>query len=249
MGLARAGSWRPSDCYSAYATFDRRWIGSPARRASWSPAAGPETASRSACGWGSCSPTPSSTALPCRRGARCRTRQPTDRGRHGHRTDGGVQRRGDRDHHHNHGVRAEGAARHRPGRAGRPAAGARQLRAELRYVAIYWNNHHHLLHACDRINGAIMWANMHFLFWLSLIPFVTSWVGDHRESPVPAAAYGVVLLMAGVAYLVMERQMVRENGPQSVLAEAVGRDRKGLVSLIGMSRRSRSPSYRRGSRT
>src|SRR5205823_1945712 len=101
------------------------------------------------------------------------------------------------------------------------------------YVAIYWNNHHHLLHACDRINGAIMWANMHFLFWLSLIPFVTSWVGEHREAPVPAAAYGVVLLMAGVAYLVMERQMVRENGPQSVLAETVGRDRKGLVSLIG----------------
>ena len=101
------------------------------------------------------------------------------------------------------------------------------------YVAIYWNNHHHLLHACDRINGAIMWANMHFLFWLSPIPFVTSWVGEHREAPVPAAAYGVVLLMAGVAYLVMERQMVRENGPQSVLAETVGRDRKGLVSLIG----------------
>jgi len=101
------------------------------------------------------------------------------------------------------------------------------------YVAIYWNNHHHLLHTCDRINGAIMWANMHFLFWLSLIPFVTSWVAEHREAPVPAAAYGVVLLMAGVAYLVMERQMVRENGPQSVLAEAVGRDRKGLVSLIG----------------
>ena len=101
------------------------------------------------------------------------------------------------------------------------------------YVAIYWNNHHHLLHVCDRINGAIMWANMHLLFWLSLVPFVTSWVGAHRDAPVPAAAYGVVLLMAGVAYRVMERQMVRENGPQSVLAEAVGRDRKGLVSLIG----------------
>jgi uncharacterized membrane protein len=101
------------------------------------------------------------------------------------------------------------------------------------YLGIYWNNHHHLLHACDRINGAIMWANMHFLFWLSLIPFVTSWVSEQRHAPVPAAAYGVVLLMAGVAYLVMERQMVRENGPQSVLAEAVGRDRKGVVSLIG----------------
>ena len=101
------------------------------------------------------------------------------------------------------------------------------------YVAIYWNNHHHLLHACDRINGAIMWANMLFLFWLSLIPFVTSWVGEYRDAPLPTAAYGVVLLMAGVAYLVMERQMVRENGPQSVLTAAIGRDRKGLVSLIG----------------
>src|SRR5215831_8130453 len=99
------------------------------------------------------------------------------------------------------------------------------------YVAIYWNNHHHLLHACERINGSIMWANMHFLFWLSLIPFVTSWVGEYRDGAVPAAAYGVVLLMAGVAYLVMERQMVRENGPQSVLAEAVGRDRKALLSM------------------
>jgi len=101
------------------------------------------------------------------------------------------------------------------------------------YVAIYWNNHHHLLHACDRINGAIMWANMFFLFWLSLIPFVTSWAEEYRDAALPTAAYGVVLLMCGVAYVVMERQMVRENGPQSVLAEAVGRDRKGMVSLIG----------------
>ena len=101
------------------------------------------------------------------------------------------------------------------------------------YVAIYWNNHHHLLHACERINGAIMWANMHLLFWLSLIPFVTAWVGNHRDASLPAALYGVVLLMAGVAYVIMERQMVRENGPQSVLAEAVGRDRKGTLSLAG----------------
>src|SRR5262245_50085909 len=101
------------------------------------------------------------------------------------------------------------------------------------YVAIYWNNHHHLLHACERINGAIMWGNMHFLFWLSLIPFVTSWVGEQRDAALPAALYGVVLTMAGVAYLVMERQMVRENGPHSMLAEAVGRDRKGMLSLAG----------------
>jgi len=101
------------------------------------------------------------------------------------------------------------------------------------YVAIYWNNHHHLLHACERINGAIMWANMHLLFWLSLVPFVTAWAGDHRDAAVPAALYGVVLLMAGVAYFIMERQMVRENGPQSMLAEALGRDRKAMLSMVG----------------
>ena len=101
------------------------------------------------------------------------------------------------------------------------------------YVAIYWNNHHHLLHACERINGAIMWANMHLLFWLSLVPFVTAWAGDHRDAPLPAALYGVVLLMAGVAYFIMERQMVRENGPQSMVAEALGRDRKAMLSMVG----------------
>jgi uncharacterized membrane protein len=101
------------------------------------------------------------------------------------------------------------------------------------YVAIYWNNHHHLLHACERINGAIMWANMHLLFWLSLIPFVTAWVADYRDSSLPAALYGVVLFMAGVAYVILERQMVAENGPESILGEAVGRDRKGMLSLAG----------------
>ena len=101
------------------------------------------------------------------------------------------------------------------------------------YVAIYWNNHHHLMHSATRVNGVILWANMHLLFWLSLIPFVTAWVGNHRDASLPAALYGVVLLMAGVAYVIMERQMVRENGPQSVLAEAVGRDRKGTLSLAG----------------
>jgi uncharacterized membrane protein len=101
------------------------------------------------------------------------------------------------------------------------------------YVAIYWNNHHHLLHACERINGAIMWANMHLLFWLSLVPFVTAWAGDHRDAALPAALYGVVLLMAGVAYFIMELQMVRENGPQSMVAEALGRDRKAMLSMLG----------------
>jgi TMEM175 potassium channel family protein len=101
------------------------------------------------------------------------------------------------------------------------------------YVAIYWNNHHHLLHACDRINGAILWANMHLLFWLSLVPFVTAWVGAHRDASLPAALYGVVLMMAGVAYIVMEQLMIRENGPQSVLARSLGGDRKGKLSLAG----------------
>ena len=100
------------------------------------------------------------------------------------------------------------------------------------YVGIYWNNHHHLLHACERINGAIMWANLHFLFWLSLVPFVTAWIGEHRDASLPTALYGFVLLMAGVAYVVLERQMVRENGPQSMLAEAIGIDRKGVLSLV-----------------
>lgn len=101
------------------------------------------------------------------------------------------------------------------------------------YVAIYWNNHHHLLHVCDRIDGGVMWANLHLLFWLSLVPFVTAWVSEHRDASTPAAAYGVVLLMAGLAYVVLERQMVRVNGPRSVLAGAVGRDRKGALSLVG----------------
>ena len=101
------------------------------------------------------------------------------------------------------------------------------------YIGIYWNNHHHMLHAVTRIDGRVLWANMHLLFWLSLVPFVTAWAGNHRDAPVPAALYGVVLLMAGVAYFIMEQQMVRENGPQSMLAEALGRDRKAMLSVVG----------------
>ena len=101
------------------------------------------------------------------------------------------------------------------------------------FLGIYWNNHHHLLQLVERINGAVMWANMHLLFWLSLVPFVTAWAGSHLDAPVPAALYGVVLLMAGVAYFIMEREMVRENGPQSMLAEALGRDRKAMLSMVG----------------
>jgi uncharacterized membrane protein len=92
------------------------------------------------------------------------------------------------------------------------------------YVGIYWNNHHHLLHACQRINGSIMWANLLLLFWLSLVPFVTAWVGENRGASLPTALYGAVLLMAGLAYFVLERSLV---------AEAVGADRKALLSLAG----------------
>jgi len=98
-------------------------------------------------------------------------------------------------------------------------------------LAIYWNNHHHMLQAADRVTGAALWANMHLLFWLSLIPFVTSWMGDHFE-PVPVAAYGVVLLASGTAYYILSRVLLAAHGPDSVLARALGRDAKGVASLV-----------------
>lgn len=100
------------------------------------------------------------------------------------------------------------------------------------FLAIYWNNHHHLLHACDRVNGVIMWANMHLLFWLSLVPFVTGWMGDSRLAPVPTAAYGVVLLMAALSWMILQTAIVRHHGPGSRLAAAVGSDAKGKVSAV-----------------
>src|SRR5215470_14415024 len=81
-------------------------------------------------------------------------------------------------------------------------------------VGIYWNNHHHMLHATRRINGRIMWANLHLLFWLSLIPVVTAWVGDNPQAPLPTSLYGVVLILAAIAYLILERAIVRENGTE-----------------------------------
>ena len=99
------------------------------------------------------------------------------------------------------------------------------------YIGIYWNNHHHLLHACERINGAIMWANLHLLFWLSLIPFVTAWMGEHHGSSMPTAAYAIVMLMCAVAYTILERLLIAENGRESLLAQAVGDERKGTISL------------------
>jgi uncharacterized membrane protein len=100
------------------------------------------------------------------------------------------------------------------------------------YVGIYWNNHHHLLHVTERVNGRILWANLHLLFWLSLIPFVTGWMGENHFAAVPVALYGAVLLMAGLAYTVLARALVTHHGKDSRLAVAIGRDYKGIASLI-----------------
>ncbi|HEX4628223.1 MAG TPA: TMEM175 family protein [Gemmatimonadales bacterium] len=100
------------------------------------------------------------------------------------------------------------------------------------FVGIYWNNHHHMLHAAARIDGRVLWANLHLLFWLSLVPFVTSWVSESLVASIPTALYGVVLLMAGVAYLLLQRSLVKVNGADSALARAVGHDFKGKVSAL-----------------
>src|SRR5262245_16349961 len=100
------------------------------------------------------------------------------------------------------------------------------------FVGIYWNNHHHLLQAADQVSGAVLWANLHLLFWLSLTPFVTSWMGETRFSAWPVAAYGGVMLMAGVAYYVLARVLIACQGPNSNLSIALGRDVKGKLSLL-----------------
>jgi|SRR5580658_258879 TMEM175 potassium channel family protein len=100
------------------------------------------------------------------------------------------------------------------------------------FIGIYWNNHHHMLNAAAHIDGRVLWANLHLLFWLSLVPFVTSWVGSTPAASAPTALYGAVLLMAGVAWLLLQRSLVKLNGPDSTLARAVGRDLKGRVSAV-----------------
>ena len=100
------------------------------------------------------------------------------------------------------------------------------------YLGIYWNNHHHLFHTVDGVNGRILWANQHLLFWLSLIPFVTGWMGENHFAPLPTAIYGVVLLCAALAYFVLVRVIIAQQGPHSKLAAAVGRDMKGVISLV-----------------
>ena len=99
------------------------------------------------------------------------------------------------------------------------------------YVGTYWNNHHHLLHAAHRINGPILWANMHLLFWLSLFPFVTGWMGENHFAAAPVAVYGFVLLMAAISYTILQRLLIAEHGRDSTLGQAIGSDFKGYVSL------------------
>jgi len=99
------------------------------------------------------------------------------------------------------------------------------------YVGIYWNNHHHLLHAAGRVRGGILWANLHLLFWLSLFPFTTGWIGENHVAPLPVAVYGFVLLMAAIAYLVLQRAIIVQQGRESLVAAAVGGDWKGRLSF------------------
>jgi uncharacterized membrane protein len=100
------------------------------------------------------------------------------------------------------------------------------------HVAIYWNNHHHLLHTVARVDGLILWANSHLLFWLSLVPAATAWIGENLAAPLPTAVYGAVLLMPAIAYYLLQKAIVRRQGPHSVLAQALGSDIKGKLSLV-----------------
>jgi uncharacterized membrane protein len=99
-------------------------------------------------------------------------------------------------------------------------------------IGIYWSNHHHMLFLTDRITGGILWANLHLLFWLSLMPFVTGWMGENHFEPLPTALYGVVLMFAGVAYYILEQTIIRSQGPGSRLRAAVGNDFKGKISVV-----------------
>jgi uncharacterized membrane protein len=100
------------------------------------------------------------------------------------------------------------------------------------YLAIYWNNHHHLLHTVSRVDGLILWANSNLLFWLSLVPAATAWLGENLAAPLPTAVYGVVLLMPAIAYYLLQKAIVHRQGAHSVLAQALGRDIKGKLSLV-----------------
>jgi uncharacterized membrane protein len=99
-------------------------------------------------------------------------------------------------------------------------------------LGIYWNNHHHLLHAAAHVSGAVLWANLHLLFWLSLVPFATAWMGENHFADIPVALYGVVLLLASIAYYILVRTLISANGQDSVIALSVGKDFKGKISTL-----------------
>jgi len=101
------------------------------------------------------------------------------------------------------------------------------------YVGIYWNNHHHMFHSTKKVTGGILWANLHLLFWLSLLPFTTGWMGENHLAKMPTAIYGFVLLMSGFAYVILQRTIIKQQGEGSLLAAAIGKDCKGTISLIG----------------
>ena len=100
------------------------------------------------------------------------------------------------------------------------------------YLGIYWNNHHHMLQTVEKVTGGILWANLHLLFWLSLVPFVTGWLGENKFSSTPMALYGVVLLMAAIAYYILQLQILSKQGKDSLLAKAIGKDLKGKISPV-----------------
>lgn len=100
------------------------------------------------------------------------------------------------------------------------------------YVGIYWNNHHHMLHTVKNVNGKILWANLHLLFWLSLIPFATAWIGEHHFAPFPMLFYGIILLMNAIAYIVLQNLIVVNHGKDSLLSKAIGKDFKGKISML-----------------
>ena len=100
------------------------------------------------------------------------------------------------------------------------------------YIAIYWNNHHHLFQAVKHVNGQILWANIHLLFWLSLLPFATTWLGENHFTSLPCALYGFILLMAGLAYYILSQTIIKHHGKDSILAKAIGNDFKGKISLV-----------------
>ncbi len=100
------------------------------------------------------------------------------------------------------------------------------------YVGIYWNNHHHMMHTVEKVSGGILWANLHLLFWLSLIPFVTGWMGENHFEELPVALYGIVLFMSGLAFLILQTTILKLQGKDSVLAKALGKDFKGKISSV-----------------